>query len=418
MFNGKHIKRMHFKLSPVGEDTNRSGTPWVVSPPLTTKAIRQFEWQRIKTPFLFIFFSLLFLNCFSQMSTDKLLEQKLDSVFANIFNPNEPGGSIFIQQADKILYSKSFGLSDLKRKIKYTSNTVQNLGSISKTFVAYGILILQNDGKLSIDDNLLKYFSDFKNKEIAKKVTIRNLLTHTSGLPDSREIERDSVFYLTAKDQENWAPIKLTDSLNFEPGSNYEYSNPAYNGLALIIEKVSKIKWKDFIKKYIFGPAEMTNSKITDGSYPSKNVAHGYRKINGHWEEYDYGEYPTFAASGNGGVWSSINDLRKYVDAIKRCSFTDCNTISLSETPWHPANWNQETPPWTGLAWFNHKSYLHGVNPNEQYNVIEHDGDQGGFRAHLIMIPEPDITIIWLTNNEKMITKPIWDLMLELGYVK
>lgn len=352
------------------------------------------------------------------MNNDKRLEQKLDSVFATIFNPNEPGGSIFIQQNDKILYSKSFGLSDIQKNLEYNSRTVQNLGSISKTFVAYGILILQNEGKLSIDDNLLKYFPDFKNKEIAKKVTIRNLLTHTSGLPDSRETERDSIFYLTAKDKENWAPIKETTSLNFEPGSNYEYSNPAYNGLALIIEKVSKMKWQDFIKKYIFKPSGMKESKITDGSYPSQGVAHGYRKINGLWEEYDYGEYPTFAASGNGGVWSSIEDLCKYVEAIKKYSFTDSNTIKLSEQPWHPENWNHKTQPWTGLAWFQHKSYLQGTTPGEKYTVIEHDGDQGGFRAHLIMIPEPDITIIWLTNNEKMITKPIWDILYELGYVE
>ncbi|MEO8819534.1 MAG: serine hydrolase domain-containing protein [Ginsengibacter sp.] len=371
-----------------------------------------------KILFLILFSTIAFSNSFNQMNNEALLKKKLDSVFATIFKDNEPGGSVFIEQQNKILYSKSFGLSDLEKKIKYDANTVQNLGSISKTFVAYGILMLQKEGKLSIDDNLLKYFPDFKNKKIARQVTIKNLLTHTSGLPDSREIERDSIFYLTAKDEENWVPIKLTDTLNFEPGSDYEYSNPAYNGLALIIEKVSKMKWQDFIKKNIFEPAGMKNSKITDGAYPSANVAHGYRKINGHWEEYDYGEYPTFAASGNGGVWSSIEDLRKYVDAIKNCSFTDCNTITLSEEPWVPKNWKGLTAPWTGLAWFNHKSYLHGTNPDEKYTVIEHDGDQGGFRAHLIMIPEPDITIIWLTNNEKMITKPIWDVMLELGYVK
>lgn len=352
------------------------------------------------------------------MNNDKLLEQKLDSILTTIFNTSEPGGSVFIQQGNKILYSKSFGLSDIQNKLKYNSRTVQNLGSISKTFVAYGILILQNEGKLSIDDNILKYFPDFKNKEIAKKVTIRNLLTHTSGLPDLRETERDSIFYLTAKDEENWTPIKETEVLHFEPGSNYEYSNPAYNGLALIIEKVSKMKWQDFIKKNIFKPSGMKESKITDGPYPSEGVAHGYRKINGVWEEYDYGEYPTFAASGNGGVWSSIEDLRKYVEAIKNYSFTDKRTIQLSEEPWQPKNWNQNTQPWTGLAWFQHTSYLHGATPGEKYKVIEHDGDQGGFRAHLIMIPEPDITIIWLTNNEKMITKPIWNLLFELGYVK
>lgn len=359
---------------------------------------------------LLIFFIISCINCFSQMKNDQLLKEKLDSAFATIFNPGEPGGSVFIQQGDKILYSKSFGLADLKKKIKYTSKTVQNIGSISKTFVAYGILILQNEGKLSIDDNLLKYFPDFKNKEIAKKITIKNLLTHTSGLPDTREVERDSVFYLTAKDEEIWAPLKLTDTLNFEPGSNYEYSNPAYDGLALIIEKVSKMKWQVFIKKNIFEPAKMLNSKITDGAYPSKNVAHGYRKINGQWEEYDYGEYPTFAAAGNGGVWSSIEDLRRYVEAIKKYSFTDSATIKLSEEPWHPKNWSGENPPTKGLVWFKHE-------PNDKTIVIEHSGSQGGFRAHVLMISHPDITIIWLTNSDRSISE-IADIMLELGYIK
>lgn len=358
----------------------------------------------------------LYLNCLCQVNKDQLLKQKLDSVFSETFQKDSPGGSVFIQQGNKILYSKSFGLSDLKLKSAFTSATVQNLGSISKTFVAYGILILQNEGKLSIGDNLLKYFPDFKNKEIAKKVSIRNLLTHTSGLPDSRDTEGDSIFYLTAKDEENWAPIKQTGTLQFEPGSNYEYSNPAYNGLALIIENVTKMKWQEFIERKIFNPAKMNNSKITDGPYPSEGVAHGYRKINGKWSEYDYGEYPTFAAAGNGGVWSSIDDLRKYVEAIRKYSFTDSQTIRVAEETWFPKNWNQVTEPEKAFVWFHRKMALNKKTPEIKYNVIEHSGDQGGFRAWLAMIPEADITIIWLTNNEAVIQKNILDALADAGY--
>ena len=355
---------------------------------------------------------------FGQMKNDALLKIKLDSTFADLFAGNEPGGSIFIRQGDKILYSESFGLSDIKTQKKFTSATICNLGSISKTFVAYGILILQKQGKLSVDDPIIKFFPDFQNKAIASKVTIRHLLTHTSGLPDSRETIKDSEFYLTAKDEENFAPIKLTQKLEFEPGSQWKYSNPAYNGLALIIEKVSNMKWQDFIVKYIFEPAGMSNSTITDGPHPSTRVAHGYRKLNGAWEEYDYGEYPTFAAAGNGGVWSSIDELVKYADAINNCSFTDCATIAAGQTPWRPANWSLETEPWHGLAWFKHPSYLYTVNQNEKYTVIEHAGDQGGFRAHLLMIPEPGITIVWITNNEMEITGSIWKTLKESGYVR
>ncbi len=368
--------------------------------------------------YLFLFLSLSFFNCTNKMDNDQLLEQKLDSVFSTLFITDEPGGSVFIQQGDKTLYAKSFGVSDMTTKTPYTSSTSQNLGSVSKTFVSYGILILQNEGKLSIEDPIIKYFPDFKNKEIAEKVTIKHLMTHTSGLPDLRETTKNGDFYLTAKDAENWAPVKETETLKFDPGSDYEYSNPAYNALALIIEQVSGNKWQDFIKMQIFDPSGMKKSDIQDGPHPSENVAHGYRKIDGEWQEYDYGEYPTFAAAGNGGVWSSVDDLRKYVAAFKNNSFADAKTTTLSVDPWIPQNWKGKTAPWKGMAWFKHKSYLHGMNPEEEFTVIEHSGDQGGFRAHVLMIPEADITIIWLTNNEQLLSEHIWKVMHETGYIK
>jgi len=352
--------------------------------------------------------------CFTQQSSnDKLLAAKLDLIFSQHFKENEPGGSVFIQQANKVLYSKSFGLADLKTMQKFTNRTISNTGSISKTFVAYSILILQSQGKLSIEDSIIKYFPDFKNKEIAAKVKIKHLITHTSGLPDSRNVDKDSIFYLTAKDKENFAPLKLTDTLEFEPGSQWKYSNPSYNGLALIIEKVSGMKWQSFIENYIFKLAGMLDSKITDGSFPEKDVAHGYRKVNNRFEEYDYGEYPTFTASGNGGVWSSVDDLKKYVDAMKKCLFLDCNTIALSQKAWHSKNWNAKDPPSQGFSWF-----VSEPKNKDEYKVINHSGSQAGFRAHLFIIPKPDITIIWLTNNDKSITHLIMKPLVELGYAK
>jgi len=109
--------------------------------------------------------------CFCQkFSNDKLLVAKLDSIITHEFNENEPGGTLFIQRGNQVLYSRSFGLADIVTKNKFTDKTVSNIGSITKTFVAYGILILQKQGKLSIDDSIIKYFPDFKNKDIARKV--------------------------------------------------------------------------------------------------------------------------------------------------------------------------------------------------------------------------------------------------------
>ncbi|MEJ7821662.1 MAG: serine hydrolase domain-containing protein [Chitinophagaceae bacterium] len=367
----------------------------------------------------FIFTIGLFLSClisFGQQSRDdKLLKSKLDSILSTHFKETDPGGSVLIKKGNKVLYTTSFGLANLKTKEKFTPQTISNTGSISKTFVAYGILILQSQGKLSIEDSIIKFFPDFKNKEIARKVKIIHLLTHTSGLPDNRNVKGDSLFYLTAKDEENFAPLKQTDTLEFEPGSKWNYSNPAYDGLALIIEKVSGMKWQTFIKKYIFKPSGMSHSKITDGSYPQKGVAHGYRKVNNEYEEYDYGEYPTFAAAGNGGIWSSVEELERYVIAINKCLFINCKSIAFSQQVWHPANWSDDKAPTQGVSWFVDEP---NAIPGNKYRVIGHDGDQGGFTAHVFFFPEPDITIIWLTNNDTSLSPLIIRQLLRLGYLK
>ena len=157
---------------------------------------------------LFYFVLLLFFPAVQGQSVDKKeLSRSLDVLFQSRIKPNEPGGSFFIQQGKKVLYSKSFGLANLVTGEKFSPNTLANLGSISKTFVAYGILLLEKEGKLSLDDPLLQYFSDFEHPEVVKNITIRHLLTHSSGLPDIRNVGQDSVFFLTAKDTENFAPL-------------------------------------------------------------------------------------------------------------------------------------------------------------------------------------------------------------------
>ncbi len=339
------------------------------------------------------------------------LTTQLNAAFDTIFQSGQPGGSVLIRKNGEVLYQQSFGLADLKTKEKFTEKTISNTGSISKTFVSYGILILQNWGQLSIEDPISKYFPDFRNKDIAGKVKIKHLMTHTSGLPDSRNVSKDPTFYLTAKDEENFAPLKKTDTLEFEPGSLNKYSNPSFNGLALIIEKVFKLKWQKFIDNHIFKPSGMKQSRITDGSSPDKKVAHGYRIVNGLFEEYDYGEYPTFAAAGNGGVWSSVEELAKYADAIRKCLFLDCKTVEFSKTAWTPENWKGKNKPMQGYSWF-----IGQVGKNN-YKTVEHTGSQGGFRAHMIMIDEPGIDIIWLTNNDRMVTRQIMDAMVAAGFL-
>ena len=135
-------------------------------------------------------------------------QSAFDKIFDSVFKADKPGGAVLIAKDGEVIYKKGFGIEDITTKKAIDSKTLFNVGSISKTFVAFGILQLAKQNKLSLDDDIYKYFPDFKDSSIAKRVKIRHLLTHTSGLPDIRKVQENSVFYLTAKDEENWAPIK------------------------------------------------------------------------------------------------------------------------------------------------------------------------------------------------------------------
>jgi CubicO group peptidase (beta-lactamase class C family) len=300
---------------------------------------------------------------------------------------------VLIAKNGKIIYEKGFGIEDINTKKPIGTNTLFNVGSISKTFVAYGILQLAKEKKLTLQDDVYKFFPDFKDSLLAKKIKIYHLLTHSSGLPDIRNVEGDSVFFLTAKDEENWAPIKKTDSLEFEPGERYHYSNPAFNGLALIIEKVSGMKWQDYIKKNIMALADMKTSTITDGPHPESGVSHGYLFDGKKYYEQDYGEEPTFAASGNGGVWSSVQELWKYEQAIQKNVFLDRDWTKNARTVFTPENWKDSIPPFIGLCWF--------ITKSNNENMIGHTGSQGGFRADYVWLPEKKIFYVILCNTPR-----------------
>lgn len=337
---------------------------------------------------------------------------QLDSLFQSYFKPGEPGGAVLLVKDGKIIYQNAFGIADITTKEPVTTRTLFNTGSISKTFVAYGILRLASEGKLSLKDNLHRYFPDFKNVEIAKKVKLFHLLTHTSGIPDSRRVKEQHDFYLTAKDEENFAPLKQTDTLQFEPGTIYRYSNPAFNGLALIIEKVSGQKWQDYISDNIFMPSGMAASTITDGPHPESGVAHAYvlndkkDSIAIGFEELDYDEEPTFAASGNGGVWSSVEELWKYEQAIQQQLFLNKDWIEKSRTVFPFAAWKDSIPPRLGLSWF--------LTKESGMDMIGHTGSQGGFISDYCWLPGKRVFYVLLCNTPKPIKEIRAKLFAEL----
>lgn len=319
----------------------------------------------------------------------------LDAYFSSSFPPDQPGVAVLIAKRGQVIYQAGFGVADLRTREPITTRTLFNLGSLSKTFVANAILVLQERGQLSVDDPLSKYFPGFTHRELADRVQLRHLLTHTSGLPDLRPVEAQPGFFLTAKDPENWAPIMQAESLEFEPGTRFAYSNPAYNGLALVVEQVSGRAWQAFVRETIFAPAGMTTSTITDGPHPERGVAHGYVRDGadgtGPLIEYDYGEVPTFAAAGNGGVWSSVEELARYERALTGGRFLPPATVADSRTAKTFPNWDSPEPPFIGWSWF--------IRELEGTPIIGHTGGQGGFSTQYFVVPAHDVLVIFLLNG-------------------
>jgi CubicO group peptidase (beta-lactamase class C family) len=127
-------------------------------------------------------------NVYAQSTA--MLTTSLDSLFSSYFKSGEPGGAVLLVKDNKVIYQKGFGIADIDTKEFITSKTLFIIGSISKTFVAYGILKLASENKLLLEDNLYQYFPDFKNRTIAQKVNLFHLLTHTSGIPVSRPLKK------------------------------------------------------------------------------------------------------------------------------------------------------------------------------------------------------------------------------------
>jgi len=340
-------------------------------------------------------FFLFFVSIIGSAQTDEhvLLNLGLDSVFSQV-KENEPGGSIYIQQDNQIIYSRSFGLANLKTKEKFTENTNSNIAAITKTFIAYSILILQKQGKLSVEDSISIYFPEIKNKPVGR-IKLRHLLTHTSGLPDVITNEKDL--------------FKNIDKPEFDPGSNYKYSEIAYTILKTIIEKVSQDQWDVFIKKNIFAPTGMINTK-TDVNYLSEKETTSYKKVKKKYKKYKVkkGELKNAETSV---IWSSVGELKKYVYAIKECVFLECELLKQATMIQTPVNWRSARPPSHGLVW-----PISEVNGKEA--GIEYSGTKDGFRSTIIAFSKPNIMIILLSNNNTSYYEPVVKRLVNLKYLK
>lgn len=312
------------------------------------------------------------------------IEGQIDDIFAAWDNPKSAGGAVGVMKDGEVIYSKAFGAASLEYNILNTPESIFNTGSVSKQFTAMGIVLLHQQGKLSIDDDIRKYLKDVP--DFGHKITIRHMLHHTSGLRSLHALF--SIAGWRDDDSKTNADLrrvmKYQTDLNFKPGDEYLYCNTGYMFLADIIEKVTGEKFTDWMKKSIFNPLGMTNTYAEDKyNRVVPNNATSYYYNNGAFERAV--EYWGYVGSGN--VHSTTNELLLWL-----------SNFHAPKAGWESAFKMLET-----LDTFNngsHNNYAFGVVVDEFNGTkrIGHNGAVGGFRASAASFPDEKLNVVVLAN--------------------
>jgi CubicO group peptidase (beta-lactamase class C family) len=357
------------------------------------------------------------------------LETQIGNIFSPLVQPGEPGLAVLVTKDAKILFVKGYGVRQLGSPAKIDAQTNFRLASFTKQFTAMAIMLLIHDGKLHYEDRLSTFFPDFP--PYGKEITVRELLNHTSGLPDYAEImekeEKNSAPNSWSpeqqiQDEEVLALLTAQPVGKFDPGTRWEYSNSGYVVLGLIVERVSRMPYRDFLQQRIFGPLKMNHSVVYQkGTNTVSDRAFGHSKDNDKFVETD--QSPTSATLGDGGIYSNVMDLAKWDEGLQRhvllsesemqAALTPVKLADGSEPHWprDPQAGSSSEPPAVmyGFGWF--------LDPYQGHARNYHDGGTMGFRTTIQRFVNDHFTVIILCNrtdlNPDALSLKVADVLLQ-----
>jgi CubicO group peptidase (beta-lactamase class C family) len=366
----------------------------------------------------------------SSAASAQVSSSQIDAIFTALKSSDAPGAAVLVVRNGRPVFRRGYGVTDLRTKTKIDAQTNFRLASFTKQFTAACIMLLAHDGKLHYDDHLTAFFPEFP--AYGKSITVRNLLNHTSGLPDYEE--------LLMKQYPNTPPEQVPQILDagvlklleqqssgeFPAGSKWEYSNSGYAVLAMIVEKVSGKPFGQFLHDRIFVPLQMTKTLAYEkGKNEVPNRAHGHSKKEETnkdeaqaaqaktaeiWQETD--QSPTSAVLGDGGIYSSLVDLAKWDRALRDHTLLSAVEMQPALTPVEPrggpAKFSDGATLSYGFGWF--------LDPYRGHKRMSHDGSTIGFRTTIQRFPDDALTIIILSNrsdqNPETLALKVADLYL------
>ena len=305
--------------------------------------------------------------------------RQIQNILAVYSKNGKFNGSVLVAQKGAVIYQGGYGFRNAEVKVQHEANSVFQIGSITKQITAAVIMQLQDEGKLSVQDKLSKYFSGFTNGD---SITIENLLTHTSGIynytNDEKLMKGDVTKHFS---QKQMLDIIRAYKPDFEPGTKWSYSNSAYSILGYIIEKVTLKPYERVVRERIFTPLNMTSSGFDFTHLLSPNKSIGYFSLSGK-EPSKAPIVDSTLAYAAGAVYSTVSDLARWERAVTEGKLLKRESWKAVFTP-YKNNY--------GYGWL--------VDTAFGRPFTSHSGGIHGFSSHLIRFPQDEVAVIMIDNT-------------------
>lgn len=316
---------------------------------------------------------------------DVTIQDQIDAIIEKAINENQlVGASVGVMRHNEVIFARGYGYADLDNKVEATEHTVYQVGSITKQFTALAVMILVEQGKVNLNDIMLDYLPNYPQRD--HKVTIDQLLNHTSGIKSYTDIEK--FWEISERDlsREEIVDLFSSEPVEFSPGENYQYNNSGYYLLGMIIENVSGMSYADFLKENVWQSLEMFDTHYLGKTEPIKNIATGYdHKDNELVLARPLGMDNPFSG---GSLGSSVLDLLKWQTALNENQLISRQSYNKMIEPGLLTGGKHTT---YGYGFF--RSNLNG------HRKIEHGGTINGFRAQLSYYPDDGLTVTVLCNH-------------------